>query len=89
MIYVTQQAFCKHFCCNKDVNSFQNWLLSVQIFIKITLIPVCFIYFKSFSVDENVLIHETPQVARWEEELQHWKLDGMDDFRYEPGELHS
>lgn len=50
---------------------------------------MCFIHFKSFSVDENVLIHETPQVARWEEELQHWKLDGMDDFRYEPGELHS
>ena len=85
MTHVTWQAFCY----NKHADGFQNRLLGVQICIKVTLIFMPFIHFNSLSVDEKVLIHETPQVARWEKESQHWKLDGMDDFRYEPGELHS
>ncbi|XP_057317605.1 dynein axonemal intermediate chain 7-like isoform X2 [Hydractinia symbiolongicarpus] len=40
----------------------------------------------SVRVDDNVVFHEPPQIARWDETSQHWRTSGITDFRYETDE---
>jgi len=42
-------------------------------------LPIAF----SASVAKNILIHEPPQIARWDEETKHWRTSGITDVRYE------
>jgi len=42
-------------------------------------LPIAF----SFSIDDKILLHEAPQLARWDEESQHWKTSEITDIRYE------
>ena len=38
-----------------------------------------------YSIDDKILLHEPPQLARWDEESEHWKTSEITDIRYEPG----
>merc|ERR1719494_617034 len=37
----------------------------------------------SFKLPANVMYHEQPQLARWEETKNHWRLDGISDMTYD------
>ena len=39
----------------------------------------------SFSVDDRVLFHEDPLIARWDEQSTNWKLDGISETKYDTG----
>jgi len=37
----------------------------------------------SFRLDDEIIMQEAPQVVRWDDLEHHWKLDGINDLRYE------